>query len=195
MQEIDLNSFSNFWILFDDHLKIKDASAYFLNEVSKDLVFLNFFEFIQPKINPNINFTGQIQGKILHFKLKSNNIPFRGTFHKLGTNSAIISWPFFNNIKDISKNKMGALLEHPACIMTDFLILKDVLSKQQEKIKKFELEKVQTQLLEQLKINQHQSKLATIGEIASGVGHEISNPLTIVTLNNAIMLKKWKKVD
>jgi C4-dicarboxylate-specific signal transduction histidine kinase len=81
-------------------------------------------------------------------------------------------------------------MEHPACIMTDFLILKDVLSKQQEKIKKLEIERIEKQLVEQVKINQHQSKLATIGEIASGVGHEISNPLTIVKLNNAIILKK-----
>lgn len=41
------------------------------------------------------------------------------------------------------------------------------------------LEKLESSLEEQRKISMHQSKLAAIGEIAAGVGHEINNPLFI----------------
>jgi len=192
MQMIDFNSFSNFWMLITKDNLVEDASNYFKNfNVVKNNIFKNF-NFIQPVFKNDELISDKAFGKILHFKCKNTNITFRGNAHLLGTKSLIIAWPFLSNLKEISQHQLGHLMEHPACIMTDFLILKDVLSKQQEKIKKLEIEKLENQILEQQKINQHQSKLATIGEIASGVGHEISNPLTIASLNNAMILKKMK---
>jgi signal transduction histidine kinase len=190
MKDIQLDSFSNFWLLLNQELILTDCSNYFKNNSQLNSPLLNSFEFLQPKINPQFSVINQLDKKILHFKNNQTQVPFRGTIHTYKDLYFILAWPFINSIKEITRLKLGSLLEHPSCIITDFLILKDVLSKQQEKIKKLELEHIEKLLLEQQKINQHQSKLATIGEIASGVGHEISNPLTIASLNNAMMLKK-----
>jgi signal transduction histidine kinase len=187
---IDFNSFSNFWLLVNDKHLIEDCSDYFKNQNFQNKNIFELCDFLQPVIASDESFSKQVLNKILHFKSNPHSVNFRGTAHTHNEETLLIAWPFFNNIKEITRKNLGSLMEHPACIMTDFLILKDVLSKQQEKIKKLEIERIEKQLVEQVKINQHQSKLATIGEIASGVGHEISNPLTIVKLNNAIILKK-----
>jgi signal transduction histidine kinase len=78
-------------------------------------------------------------------------------------------------------------MAHPGCMITDVLILKDVLSKQQTKIKSLELEQVEKKLAQQIRINQHQAKLASIGTLAAGIGHEINNPLAIVAGNLAFL--------
>ena len=46
------------------------------------------------------------------------------------------------------------------------------------------------ELEKQKLIGLHQSKLASIGELAAGVGHEINNPLTIVEGYIAVLQKK-----
>jgi signal transduction histidine kinase len=48
--------------------------------------------------------------------------------------------------------------------------------------------------LELTKINAHNSKLASIGELAAGVGHEINNPLAIIQGNLNILKKKFETV-
>jgi nitrogen-specific signal transduction histidine kinase len=78
-------------------------------------------------------------------------------------------------------------MAHPGCIITDVLILKDVLSKQQTKIKSLELEQVEKKLAHQIRINQHQAKLASIGTLAAGIGHEINNPLAIMAGNLSLL--------
>lgn len=46
------------------------------------------------------------------------------------------------------------------------------------------------ELANQIKLNLHHSKLASIGELAAGIAHEINNPLTIVSISN----RKIKKL-
>jgi PAS domain S-box-containing protein len=51
------------------------------------------------------------------------------------------------------------------------------------------------QLEEQRKINDHQAKLATIGELAAGVGHEINNPLAIILAGLELMQSRLARGD
>lgn len=48
--------------------------------------------------------------------------------------------------------------------------------------------------IELTKINAHNAKLASIGELAAGVGHEINNPLAIIQGNLNILTKKFETV-
>ena len=41
----------------------------------------------------------------------------------------------------------------------------------------------------------HASRLAAIGELASGVAHDINNPLTIVLLSNELLMRSLKELD
>ena len=48
---------------------------------------------------------------------------------------------------------------------------------------------IEEELANQIKLNLHHSKLASIGELAAGIAHEINNPLTIVTISNRKLQK------
>ena len=52
---------------------------------------------------------------------------------------------------------------------------------------------IREDLDKQKQISEHQSKLASLGELAAGVGHEINNPLTIVQGLMEMLLRDYEK--
>ena len=180
---IDFESFSHFWFLVDKDRTVSSCSRSFEASLSTGVCLLEVVGFSQPKISRDRDFFEQVKGSVINFSLGDIPYPFRATAHRHGESVLFLCWPFLTKIGDIQAHGLGHLMAHPGCMITDVLILKDVLSKQQTKIKSLELEQVEKKLAQQIRINQHQAKLASIGTLAAGIGHEINNPLAIVAGN------------
>ena len=71
-------------------------------------------------------------------------------------------------------------MNHPCCLITDLLIMKDLIQKEQES----SLEK---------EARAYQHKLSTISKLASGVGHEVNNPLMVIKGQVMALRKKRDK--
>ncbi len=187
MNEIDLDSLSNFWFVVSPDLNVIQSSSVFQKNPFLEKNLLEKTKFIQPKLNKDRDLFIQVKSTVIHFSHNDFKFNFRATAHRYGNNILFLCWPFLTEIKQIKEHDLGPLMSHPACLITDVLILKDVLFKQQDKIRHLEIEKVEKRLADQVKINRHQSKLASIGVLAAGVGHEINNPLAIISGNLSIL--------
>jgi len=193
MTKINYDSFSNFWILTDDFGKVLDNSSYFKKLELIDSSIQESFEFLQPTLTNDLSISSRLQGKIIHFKNSENQLSFRATIHNIGNEVLWIAWPLLNNLSDVKKYQLYELMHHPACVLTDILILKDVVSSHVSKLKQLKIDQIEKELDDQLVINEHQSKFAAIGELASRVGHEINNPLTIAIFSGSIIEKNLDK--
>lgn len=194
--EIDLNSLSAFWLMIEQDYSIKACSPYFESFGCKDHPLGDFFDFIQPLVNfkndvPNSSLTD----KILQTNFCKNNIKFRFTAHPSGMQTLILGWPSLSNLEEIKNTQLAGLMRHPACQITDILILKDVLKNHQQTIRNLEVKRYQAELEEQARIAQHQSKLASIGELTAGIAHEINNPLSVSMGLNDLIKKQLQKED
>jgi signal transduction histidine kinase/CheY-like chemotaxis protein len=184
---IDFESFSNFWFLVDSNRIVSMCSQSLEASLGTGVSLLEVVSFSQPKISRDRDFFEQVKGTVINFSIGDIPYPFRATAHRFGETVLFVCWPFLTKIGDIHAHGLGNLMAHPGCIITDVLILKDVLSKQQTKIKSLELEQVEKKLAQQIRINQHQAKLASIGTLAAGIGHEINNPLAIMVGNLSLL--------
>lgn len=184
---IDFESFSNFWFLVDRNRIVSECSKSFEASLGTGVSLLEVLSFSQPKISRDRDFFEQVKGSVINFSIGDIPYPFRATAHRNGETVLFLCWPFPTKIGDIHAHGLGHFMAHPGCIITDVLILKDVLSKQQTKIKSLELEQVEKKLAQQIRINQHQAKLASIGTLAAGIGHEINNPLAIMVGNLSLL--------
>lgn len=77
--------------------------------------------------------------------------------------------------------------------ISKILILMAYKSRRFNRLNRIEIEKSRIDLEKQKEVNAHVGKLAAIGEMASGVAHEINNPLSIVQSRTEI-LKRGRNV-
>ncbi len=192
---IDLDSFSYFWFIISDDFSITEASSYLF-----DLGYVNssleeVVSSLKPGLNKADSIKSQLEGKIIQYQCKKTNMKFRGTYHRYEDKSLILSWPSLTDIEEISKFNLARFMRHPCCQITDIVILKDVLKRTQQSARKLEVDNYEIQLEEQKHIIRHQNKLASIGELAAGVGHEINNPLMISMGYTEIIKKLLLKED
>jgi signal transduction histidine kinase len=178
--ELDLNSLSNFWLIIGQDFSIQSCSSYYQTIGCRSAQFSEFFEFIQPLVNFKEDRPDTaLKGKILQINLKTTNVNFRFTAHQNEDQTILLGWPSFSNLEEIQKSQLASLMRHPACQITDILILKDVLKNTQVTLRNLEVERYREELDVQARIAQHQSKLASIGELTAGIAHEINNPLAV----------------
>lgn len=179
----DYDSFGPCWLTLDESFSILSTSS---SLHTLDWVGQNLWEHVQLKQPTVVNpppCLDQIYGRILVMLIPSIKLKFRCTLHKVHEDILLLMSPLLGHISEASQVSIPIDMNHPACLSTDLLILKDVIAKGQEKLRTLENKSIKMELEQQKQINKHQSKLASIGELSAGIAHEINNPLTIAMGN------------
>ncbi len=134
MMKINFDSFSNFWILVDDDHRIIDRSNYFENLSGAELL-TDMISFERHKVDVNEPVVEQLLNRILQFSLNKTDLLFRGTTHSIESYCLIIAWPQLEELSNIKESGLVSEMNHPACLASDFLIMKDVINKSMDKVK------------------------------------------------------------
>lgn len=174
-----LDSFSPFWITFDEKYLVKNVSEFFRKYEWEKLSLQSICSFVQPKIIIEKENASALVDRILIIQFKNLPYEMRGTYHSNELGEFLLLWPILESFNQIREYGLAKEFNHPNCQLSDILILKDVMMKSQEKVKKVENQNLMLQLEKQKAINVHQAKLASLGVIAAGLGHEINNPMSI----------------
>jgi signal transduction histidine kinase len=191
--EINFYSLSPFWLMIDDNKIISSCCDYFLPLANSNIDGILIFN--QPSVDLKKKLSDQILDKLIIFHLPSSGVRFRANAVESGDRIVLIAWPLLDRLEKVKTMGLAKHLIHPACQILDNLIVKDVLKKNQQKLYEVELNIVEEQLKDQKEINKHQAKLASIGEMAAGVGHEINNPLTISMGYISLLEQELRKDD
>lgn len=183
MSDVELNSLSNFWICYEDDGNITSVSDYFLDKVNMNASVFENFQFKRfYKSNSENKLSKLLANKVFEVTCLANGLSFRFTSHKISGENVLKGWPKLEELNDISEYKLQDPMNHPCCLMTDILIMKDLIKKEQDLALHKESEA-------------HQKKLSTISQLASGVGHEINNPLMVIKAQTIAIRKKMDNLN
>jgi PAS domain S-box-containing protein len=183
---IDFNSFSPFWIHVNTAGIIIDLSDYFKKEtafIGKSI--FEAFKFNRLYIKQDQTISNIFNNKIVDFEFSAKAVAFRGTFHSLGDGALIVVWPKLRDIAEIKQYNLTKEMSHPACILTDLLITKDLLGKSQAKINQIEIKKIENQL----SLIQERNK-TILGKMVEGV--VVFNVVGKIIEHNAAFLKVFE---
>lgn len=190
---IDYDSFSPCWIrLKYDYTVIATSESFVqFNWINKSL--WDHCELKQPAIHSKLPDLNELYSRILILFIPEINTKFRGTIHKMEKELFFRLSPIASSLEELKKLTIPLPMNHPGCVAADLLILKDVIAKSNEKIRKLENKSIKLELEHQKNVNKHQSKLASIGELSASIAHEINNPLTIALGNLELYQREVKR--
>jgi signal transduction histidine kinase/CheY-like chemotaxis protein len=163
---LDLDSLSNFWIVVDKNMMIKDTSLYFQKILTHHKSIFDEVNLVQPcVINKNFNIS-VFKQNVIHFKLVNKQVSFRATYHSCGTDGVFVAWPILDSFHSVDKHELNTYLTHPNCQVLDQLILKDIFKNLLEKSSALKLETETAYKLRDMQAS-----------FVANMSHEIRSPL------------------
>lgn len=173
-----LDSLSPFWFIIDPTGLVDLHSDYFVNKLKVGESFLNFFELKKVFIRNQKNMIESLEGKTIRLKCKTMPT-FRTTVHRTGDKALLIGWPILEHIKEIKEYGLEKEMTHPAALITDIVIAKDMYRKNFLKLRD----------MESLKL--HADKLSEFSNIVSST----SSSFSIISKNKEVTFINEQGLD
>ncbi|MCJ8275528.1 MAG: PAS domain S-box protein, partial [Bdellovibrionales bacterium] len=163
-----LNSLSPFWMTIKADGQVVSCSDYFSKHIEVEKPFQNFFTIKKLYIKDKTDYFKSLKGKVLKLTLDSNKVLFRGCLHIEDQLAIMVLWPLLNNLNLVRELNLEEEMSHPAAMITDILISKNVIYQNTQKVKKLEMEAMEQEylqknleFLESIENNAHQAMITT----------------------------------
>ena len=138
-----LDSFSPFWLLIDKAGIVKFHSDYFKEKLFIGKKYSEYFKIHKLFIKDQNNIIESLKDK--NFRLRNDKEPpYRATIHIYNENEAVlVLWPMLEDINSIRTYEIQKEMQHPAALVTDIIISRDMYKQNFIKLQEMEKEKQQ----------------------------------------------------